>query len=302
MPAEQMDFLPRRELLTWEEMLRSVQILSKMGIEKVRLTGGEPFLRRDFMYFLSELVKIEGIRRVNLTTNGTATLPHVEQLKKLGVRSINLSLDTLDRARFHQFTRRDLLPEVMACLEAMLAAGFDLKINCVVMSGKNEEDLLPLAELAARHPVEVRFIEEMPFNGTGDRPGESQFWNWQRILSHLQTHFPKIQKLPDPPHSTAYRYRVPGHAGSLGIIAAFSRTFCGTCNRLRLTPQGLLKTCLYDDGVFNLKNLLRAGASDAEVAAAVREAVGNRARDGFEAEGRRRFGLPVSESMTTIGG
>jgi cyclic pyranopterin phosphate synthase len=121
-------------------------------------------------------------------------------------------------------------------------------------------------------------------------------------LETLQGHFPNLEKLPDPPSSTSYNYKIPGHQGTVGIIAAYSRTFCGTCNRIRLTPQGLLKTCLYDDGVFNIKNLLRAGANDEQLGQALLDALGHRAKDGFEAERNRQFGLPVGESMATIGG
>ena len=118
----------------------------------------------------------------------------------------------------------------------------------------------------------------------------------------MKNHFPNIQKIPDPPYSTSHNYQIPNHKGQVGIIAAYSRTFCGTCNRIRLTPQGLLKTCLYDDGIFNIKNLLRNGATDEQMESAFLDALGNRARDGFEAENRRKLGVPVSESMATIGG
>jgi cyclic pyranopterin phosphate synthase len=150
-------------------------------------------------------------------------------------------------------------------------------------------------------PVGVRFIEEMPFNG-GEAHYDQLWWSHRRILETLQAHFPDLEKLPDPPFSTSSNYKIPGHRGTVGIIAAYSRTFCGTCNRIRLTPQGLLKTCLYDDGVFNIKNLLRAGATDEQLGQALLDALGNRAKDGFEAERRRLFSHPVGESMATIGG
>jgi cyclic pyranopterin phosphate synthase len=243
---------------------------------------------------------MEALKQINITTNGTVTAPLVPELKKMGIGSVNLSLDALDRERFFQITRRDLFSKVMQTLEALLEHGIPTKINAVVMQGKNEEDLLALAQLTKNEPIDVRFIEEMPFNGEGAHY-QHLWWDHRRILAFLKTHFPTLEKLPDPPFSTSYNYKVPGHRGKIGIIAAYSRTFCGTCNRLRLTPQGLLKTCLYDQGVFNIKNLIRKGADDDQVKTAFLDALGSRAKDGFEAE-KRRFQFPVSESMATIGG
>lgn len=301
MPEEGIQYLPKNELMTYEEMLRIMQVMVGMGIEKLRITGGEPFIRRDMMDLLGEMSRLEGLRQIHITTNGVVTAPLVPELKRMGISSINLSLDTLDRTLFHQITRRDDFDKVMATFEALLSAGIPTKINAVMMEGKNDLDLVPLAMLTKDLPVSVRYIEEMPFNG-GEAHYEQLWWSHRRILETLQSHFPGLQKLPDPPSSTSYNYQIPGHRGTVGIIAAYSRTFCGTCNRIRLTPQGMLKTCLYDDGVFNIKNLLRAGATDLQLAAAVLEALGNRAKDGFEAESRRQFGLPVGESMATIGG
>jgi cyclic pyranopterin phosphate synthase len=302
MPEEGIEYVPRAELMSYEEMLRIVRLLVGMGIQKLRITGGEPFIRRDIMDFLRETSRLEGLRQIHVTTNGVTTAPLVPELQRLGIRSVNLSHDTLDRQRFHHITRRDDLPKVLETLDALLHHRIETKINAVLMAGKNDGDLLPLSMLTSELPVGVRFIEEMPFNGSGGTTADLGWWSHQRILAALRQHFPGLEKLPDPPHSTSMNYRIPGHAGTVGIIAAYSRTFCGTCNRIRLTPQGLLKTCLYDDGVFNIKELLRAGATDADLRTAVLEALADRARDGHEAEARRRFGLPVSESMATIGG
>ncbi len=301
MPEQGIQYVDRHELLSYDELLRLVRILVGLGVDKVRITGGEPFVRRDMMHLLREMSRIAGIRQINLTTNGTTTAPHVPELKALGIHSVNLSLDTIDRERFFQITRRDVFPQVMETLEALLDHGIRTKINAVVMEGQNIEDLIPLAELARDKPVDVRFIEEMPFNGEGSHYPVLT-WDHRRILEHLRSSFPTIEKIPDPPHSTSYNYRIPGFQGTVGIIAAYSRTFCGTCNRLRITPQGGLKTCLYDNGIFNIKQIMRAGASDAQVEEAFLQALGNRAKDGWEAEKNRNFGLPVTESMATIGG
>ena len=301
MPEEGIKYVPKQELLTYEEMLRLMHLLVGLGIDKLRITGGEPFVRRDMMDFLRELCRMNGLKKVNITTNGTLTAPLIPELKQLGIHSVNLSLDTLDKERFFQITRRDEFDKVMATFYALLEHEIPTKINAVVMDGKNTEDILPMVELTKKHPVNVRFIEEMPFNGEGSNHS-TLAWNYRKILSHIQSGYPGIEKIPDPPHSTSYNYRIPGHQGTVGIIAAYSRTFCGTCNRIRITPKGMLKTCLYDDGVFNIRNLLRAGATDEQVRETFLEALGNRAKDGWEAEKNRKFGLPIQESMSTIGG
>ena len=301
MPAEGIKYGPRSTLLSYEEILRLMRILAGLGIDKVRVTGGEPLIRRDVMDLFTGLAAIPGISSIALTTNGTVTLPKVPQLKDLGIMKINLSLDSLDPDRFAQITRRNDFSIVWQTFEALVAEGFEVKTNTVMLEGRNDKDLIPFAELTQQYPVDVRFIEEMPFNGSGENQSEL-YWNWKRIFDTLQEHFPDIQKLPDPPNSTALHYQIPGARGAIGIIPAYTRSFCGTCNRLRITPTGVLKTCLYDSGVFNIRDLLRAGATDDEVVTAILEAVGNRAKNGFEAEARRLGGTPVNESMTTIGG
>lgn len=301
MPEEGIKYVERSELLTYEEMTRMIDVLVQLGINKLRITGGEPFIRKDMMAFLHRISQLEGLQKINITTNGTVTAPLVPELKKMGIHSINLSLDALDKDRFFMITRRDVYPEVMKTLDTLLSHEIPTKINAVVMEGKNIEDIIPMAELTRELPISVRFIEEMPFNGEGNHYPQLN-WNFQKIHAHLKEHFPDIQKIPDPPHSTSLNYQIPGFKGSIGIIPAFSRTFCGSCNRIRITPQGVLKTCLYDNGVFNVRDILRAGASDEQLAATFVESLKHRAKDGFEAERNRQFGHPVSESMATIGG
>jgi molybdenum cofactor biosynthesis protein A len=300
MPESGIDYLPRQELMTYEEMLRIISIFAKQGISKIRITGGEPFLRKDLMSLITKITETEGIEKVNITSNGTLLIDKIDELKRLGINSINLSLDTLNRERFLKITRRDDFEKVMNCLDALLEADFEVKINMVVLAGQNTEDIIPMVELAKTKKVDVRFIEEMPFNGT-DGKGNVEFWSHTKILQHIQTAYPKVQAIENEKYSTSVNYKIDNFKGSFGIIAAFSRTFCGTCNRIRLTPQGTIKTCLYDNGVFNVRDLMRSGATDEQLVATLQTALSHRAKDGFEAE-LKRFNFPVSESMATIGG
>ena len=301
MPAEGIAYVPKRELLTYEEMERLVRVLARMGITKIRITGGEPFVRRDLVPFLQRIRAIPGIEDLHITTNGVLTGPHVAELKALDISSVNLSLDTLNRERFRKITRRDSYEAVMTCFHRLLEAGIPTKINTVVMEGQNTEDIIPLTELTRTHPVSVRFIEEMPFNGEGSHY-PVLVWTHRKIVEVIKAKYPGLQKVPDAPYTTSYNYQIPGHPGTVGVIAAFSRTFCGTCNRIRLTAQGTLKTCLYDAGVLDIRQLLRGGASDTELEEAFMRAFAHRVRDGFAAEQQRAEDVPITESMSTIGG
>lgn len=301
MPEEGIHYLPKKELLTFEEIIRLVTMMATMGISKIRLTGGEPFVRTDLMKLIRNLVEIPGVKDLHLTTNGILTAPHIPELKRLGIGSVNFSLDTLDKDRFREITRRDEFDTTFRTLNNLLEEGIPVKINTVVMDGKNTGDIVPLAQLTKDNDITVRFIEEMPFNGEG-KAGGYLVWSHRRIYDHLREAFPAIHKVSDPENSTAFHYKIPGYRGAIGIIAAYSRTFCGTCNRIRVTAQGTLKTCLYDNGVLNIKHLLRAGIPDEEIKSKLLQAFGARHKDGFEAEANRNDHQPAHESMSTIGG
>jgi cyclic pyranopterin phosphate synthase len=281
-------------------MLRLCRLLVGLGIRKIRITGGEPFVRKDLMTFLKALSETPGLEQINLTTNGVATAAFIPQLKQLGIRSVNLSLDTLNRERFFEITRRDELPAVLRTLDLLLENDFKVKINAVVMQGKNDADIISLAALSEKLPVDVRLIEEMPFNG-GDHSTSAPYWDHIRILEKLREHWPDLQKLDDPLASTSMNYHQPGHLGNIGIIAAWTRSFCGTCNRIRITPQGVLKTCLYDQGVLQLRDVMREGADDAALVAVLLDAFGKRHKTGWEAE-QAGASLGIHESMAMIGG
>lgn len=301
MPAEGINYLPKKELLTYEEIVRLSSIFVSLGIKKIRLTGGEPFLRKDFISLLENLKAIPGVEAVHITTNGVLTYSYLGQMKALGIDGVNLSLDSLNKENFHKITRRDEFDTVMKTLDGLLDHGFNTKINMVVMHGKNTQEVVDMAELASTRKVSVRFIEEMPFNGS-DLSTSKQNWNHIKILEELKVAFPNLAKLDSHPSNPATLYQVPGHQGNLGIIPAYSRTFCGACNRIRLTATGSIKNCLYDEGVLDAKQLLRSEKTNEEIREILISTVQKREKDGFAAEKNRKVDKNISESMSTIGG
>jgi len=301
MPENGIIYENREVLLSYEEMIRLTTILAEMGVSKIRITGGEPFVRRNLIDFLYSVKAIPGIESLHITTNGVLTKKYLGELKTIGVSSINLSLDTLDKEKFKEITRRDEFDNVMQTYYAILEHEFKLKINCVVIDQKNTDDIIPMVELTRDMPVSIRFIEEMPFNGDGDY-NPSLHWNAKKIYQEIQSSFPEITKIPDPPYSTSSNYNIPGFAGDIGIIAAYSRTFCSTCDRIRVTAQGQLKTCLYDGGILSIRDLLRSTEDNEIIRTKLYEVIGSRSKDGFEAESKRSLDQPATESMSTIGG
>ncbi len=300
MPAEGIDIVPRKELLTFKEMYRVTRVLSELGVDKVRLTGGEPFVRKDLIGFIESLSFNEKLKEINITSNGALIEAHLDRLVASKVNSINLSLDTLQKDRFHQITRRDSFDKVWRAYQALLESPLKVKLNVVVQPGFNTDELVDFVRLTAEQKVSVRFIEEMPFNGIGQRKSDEK-WDYKRVLDEISKAFPKIETLENEKSSTSYNYRVKGFAGSFGVIPAFSRSICTDCNRIRITSTGLFKNCLFDDGVFDLKTLLRQDASDEEIKAVFLATIAKKPKDGFQAEANRKSGS-VSESMSTIGG
>ncbi|MEP3389937.1 MAG: GTP 3',8-cyclase MoaA [Reichenbachiella sp.] len=301
MPAEGIDYLPKKELLSYEEIIRLATVFASLGIKKIRLTGGEPFLRKDFISLLRNLKGIAGIEAVHITTNGVLTAPYLDEMNEIGVDGVNLSLDSLNRENFHKITRRDEFDTVMKTLEGLTHRGFNTKINMVVMHGKNTHEVIDMAQLASDRNISVRFIEEMPFNGS-EMAASQKNWSHTRILEELTKAFPSLKKLDSDPSNPATLYQVAGHLGNIGIIPAFSRTFCGACNRIRLTATGTIKNCLYDEGVLDIKSLLRSNKKDDELREILVATVQKREKDGFAAERNRKVDKNISESMSSIGG
>ncbi|KAA6434835.1 GTP 3',8-cyclase MoaA [Rufibacter glacialis] len=298
MPEEGMDFAARQELLSFEEMLQLATVFCRLGVNKIRITGGEPFVRAGITPFLRKLSEVPGLQEITVTSNGSLSQKQILALQEIGIRKINISLDSLDRQRFFQITRRDTFDTVFGSIQQLLTAGFEVKLNCVVAENKNTQDLIPFVELTKTYPLTVRFLEEMPFNGSNSF--QVPQWSYREIYAHISAHYPLLQKLESEPSSTSVNYRVPGYAGSFGIIPSFSRTFCGTCNRIRLGATGELRTCLYGPPATNLRDFLRQGASSALLEEEILRAVSKREKDGFAAEASH--GTAVHESMSVLGG
>jgi molybdenum cofactor biosynthesis enzyme MoaA len=298
MPEDGIVFSPKSEILSYEELTRLCRIYSTLGIRKIRITGGEPFVRRDLMSFLRTISGDKLFERISITTNGTLTRPFLHELSDLGIVDFNLSIDSLNKTRFEKIARRNCFDEVTLCMQELMKEPFQLKLNTVMMADVNEEDFFPLIYLASENKVDVRFIEEMPFNGTGIR--EVPKWTATEMIKKLKGVYPDVVEQTSQLGSTSQNFHIPGFKGRVGFIAAYTRSFCGTCNRIRLTPSGEMKTCLYAKSGLSVKELLRTGASDTSISEAILQSINHRYKNGWEAEEDR--GVEVTESMATIGG
>ncbi len=295
-PEQGVPFIPHGEILSFEELERLTVIFCSLGVKKVRVTGGEPFSRRGSMPFLVRLRQIAGVEQLHITTNGVKTSRYLDELKALGIDGINLSLDTLDPARFWSITRRNYLESVLETVHGALAGNIPLKINSVILDDTSDDEIINLAALIQERPITLRFIERMPFSG-GLRSERIQY---NDLISRLRGIFPAIRECPTDPPTTARIFDLPGCAGKIGVIQGYSRKFCATCNKVRITPTGMLKTCLYDNGVLDLKQLLRSDANDAVIRKALITCVKNRFADGHQAE--LSCSRKKEPSMGSIGG
>lgn len=292
MPEEGIDFADREDLLSYEEILRLANIFKHLGVSKVRLTGGEPFVRKDIDQLLGSLSEL--FPKVHVTTNATSL--DVSLLQELELSGLNISLDSLDRDKFLLITRRDLYDKVMGNILACNAANIPIKINMVVMQGVNDMEINDFIAFGIAHDIEVRFIEAMPFNeGDGNK---HLYLNADRILESIMGKHELHKVVSDQP-SASEHFMIGDYR--FGIIPAYTRALCGTCNRIRLTPQGELLNCLYSQKGVDLRSVVRTvGISDAEIEAVIRKAVSEKHVDGHAAE-QEQVG-DIFRSMTTIGG
>jgi len=300
MPSEGIDFVQNDRLLTIPELKKVSEILVSQGIDKIRITGGEPFVRKDLMVLLRHLAQLEGLKDISVTTNATLIGPHIDELKALGITNINVSLDSINRETFERITRRKQFDTVHDNLIRLITEGFNVRINFIVLDGQNEQDIIPILDVMKHHEVSVRFLEEMPFNG-GSKNFNTIKWNYKAILEHIAGTFPNYQKLESPKESTSINYKIDGHKGTFGIIPSFSRTFCGSCNRLRITATGDVITCLYGKPKANLRDMVREEFSEEKVKETILKTIGSRAKTGFEAQ-NEHSNTVFDNSMTSIGG
>ena len=273
MPAEGLPWLERDEIMHFEEIARLVGVLAEMGVGDVRLTGGEPLVRRDFPRLVRMLAELDGVDDLSVTTNGYLLERDAAALVAAGANRFNVSIDSLQRDRFFAMTRRDALPQVLRGLEALAAfpQAHPIKVNAVAIRDFTEHELPAFVAFAREHPYEVRFIELMPLDA--DRA-----WEPGKVLTGREIHaaidaIHPLEPTPRDPHATARVHRFADGQGTIGFINPVSEPFCGDCNRIRLTADGRLRTCLFSLNETDLRGPLRAGASDDELEQIVRDAV-----------------------------
>jgi cyclic pyranopterin phosphate synthase len=300
MPAEGVPWIDRAEILGFEEIERLVRLFVALGVEDVRLTGGEPLVRREFPALVARLAAIEGIRDLSLTTNGYLLARDAEALVAAGIDRVNVSIDSLARGRFFEITRRDALARVLEGLEAIAAFPQvrPIKVNAVPMPGFGAEEVSRFCELARSRRFQVRFIEFMPLDGDRSwRPDDVLSGN--EVLAMVEAAGWALRELPREPHSTARVFAFADGEGEIGFVNPVTEPFCADCNRIRLTADGKLRTCLFSQHETDLRGPLRAGASEEELERIVREAV-------WRKELKHRVGepgfRPPARTMSAIGG
>jgi GTP 3',8-cyclase len=299
MPAEGLPWLERAEILTFEEITRLVGLFAAMGVHDVRLTGGEPLVRKEFPRLAAMLAQVSAVDDLSVTTNGYLLERDAEALVRAGINRFNVSIDSLQRDRFFELTRRDALPRVLRGLEALAAypEAHPIKINAVAMRDFTEEEAIPFAEFARRTPYEVRFIEFMPLDADHAWT-EDQVLTGAEIRAAIDAAYP-LEPEPREPHATARVYRFKDGRGKLGFINPVSEPFCGDCNRVRLTADGRLRTCLFSLNETDLRTPIREGAGDGELERIIRDAV-------WRKELKHHVGEPgfiqPARSMSAIGG
>jgi GTP 3',8-cyclase len=299
MPADGLPWLDRDEILTFEEIERVVRVLAEMGVTDLRLTGGEPLVRREFPRLVGMLARVEGIEDLSLTTNAYLLERDADALVAAGITRVNVSIDSLQRDRFFQMTRRDSLPKVLRGLEAIARHPEvrPIKVNAVAMRGFTEEEALPFADFARSTSYQVRFIEFMPLDGDHSWSSD-QVLTGEEIRAIIDRVYP-LEERPREPHATARVFRFKDGAGEIGFINPVSEPFCADCNRIRLTADGKLRTCLFSLHETDLRAPLRAATTDDELETILRDAV-------WRKELKHHVGAPgfrqPPRTMSAIGG
>lgn len=271
MPEEGIAFEPGENLLTADEIVRLAGVFASLGIRKVRLTGGEPTLRRDLVEIARRISAVDEIETLAMTTNGSTLAKHCRTYREAGISILNVSLDSLDPEGFLRITRRNHLPLVQRGIAAALECGFtELKINCVVMKGINNHEILDFVELARELPLTIRFIEFMPF--LGNRWSGAGLYPYAQIREDIEARY-KLNRVSTEPSAVGKDFQIPGFAGRVGFVTSMTESFCGSCDRVRLTADGAIKPCLFSPSEVCLRDMMRRGACDQDLEAAIRDAV-----------------------------
>ena len=296
MPGKGAAWKPRAEILSLEEIERLARLMVSMGIQKIRLTGGEPMVRSNLAELIAKLASLSGLKTLAMTTNGTLLADHAHTLRNSGLTALNVSLDTLRRERFREITLRDNFGDVLAGIDAALDAGFaPLKLNVVVIAGLNDDECGDFVEFVRTREIDVRFIEFMPF--PGNHWQQSRFAPWRNIKANIEQNHTLIPV--ETSEGVARSFRVEGFAGRVSFVSPLTEEFCMSCSRLRLTADGALKSCLFYPAEISLRDAVRNGASDEELEALVRGALAQKHRIHPDAHVLTTMG---NRCMSAIGG
>lgn len=300
MPADNVEFMDRSELLTFEEIERFVRVAVPLGLRKIRLTGGEPLVRRNLHRLVRKLAAIEGIDDIGLTTNGILLAEQARELYDAGLRRINVSLDALDPVKFEKITRRQGYEKVIAGIRAAQEVGFDpVKVNAVAVRGLTEDEIVPFGRFARETGVEIRFIEFMPLDADNAWQREKVLFAHEIVETLERGIMPLTPRPGQDPHAPASEFVFADGVGTIGFIASVSRPFCLSCDRFRITADGKLRNCLFSLDETDVKSLLRSGADDSQIAAAIRASIAAK-KEGHEIN-TARFIQP-GRPMYSIGG
>ena len=298
MPDEEYDFTPPSRLMQTDEIVQLATTFVKLGVNKIRLTGGEPLVRKDAGKIIMALSKLPV--KLALTTNATRLHDFIDELQQANIKSINVSLDTLQSDKFQLITRRNQFDTVFNNIHLLIKSGIKAKVNVVVMKDLNDMEINDFIEWTKDTPVHVRFIEFMPFSG--NRWTSNRVFTWQEMLNVISEKY-TFTRLQDEPHDTAKKYTVPGHAGTFAVISTMSAPFCSTCNRMRLTADGKMKNCLFSNGETDLLTALRNGE---DVEALIHENISKKAKElggQFDTDFKHLEAAAIhNRSMITIGG
>lgn len=298
MPEEGVDLTPNGDLLTAEEIERLVRVFASAGVDKVRLTGGEPTVRKDLEEVVKRAASVPGIRDVSVTTNGVTLEKRLEKLKANGLTRLNISLDTLVPAKFEFMTRRKGQERVMASINKAVELGFDsVKVNVVVMRGQNDDEIVDFVELTKDKPINVRFIEYMPFDG--NKWSTKKMMSYAEMKTRVEERFGALQRLADPKEEVAKNFSIPGHVGTVSFITSMTNSFCSGCNRLRIMADGNLKVCLFGNSEVSLRDSMRSGDDDDRLLSVISAAV---KRKKAAHAGMHELAASDNRAMIKIGG